>query len=251
MIKDRLKKGIHVLPTLLTMGNILCGMFAIIASFNRDWFQAGIAICIAFALDGLDGRIARIVDSESEFGLELDALADLVSFGVAPAMIAYTNWLFVYERLGILLAFMFVCGAALRLARFNAHDVQGGTSGYFNGFPTPAAAGVIVSIYFVEYKFFILADTLSDRLHQAFILIVPMTLLALSYMMLSNLRYPNFKKAAKFDGNKFGVITALLLFIVVAARFPLMVFSIAFLGYFFLGFINFSKLFSLMGADTT
>jgi CDP-diacylglycerol--serine O-phosphatidyltransferase len=239
MIKDRLKKGVNLLPTLLTMGNILCGVFAIVASFNRDWYQACLAIAVAFALDGLDGRIARMVDSQSEFGLQLDALADLVSFGMAPAMIAYTNWMFFYERLGILLAFMFVCGAALRLARFNAHDVESDLKGFFNGFPTPAAAGVIVSLYFVEYKFFIVNQYFSERFQQGFAVAVPLLVLVLSYLMLSNLKYPNFKQAADFEGHPFGVITALLLFIFLAALFPLMVFSVGFLGYLLLGILNF------------
>ncbi|MFB6347016.1 MAG: phosphatidylcholine/phosphatidylserine synthase, partial [bacterium] len=182
---------------------------------------------------------------------DLEVVVDDRELGVLDrAGHVVVDWLFVYERLGILLAFMFVCGAALRLARFNAHDVEGGANSYFNGFPTPAAAGVIVSIYFIEYKFFILTETFPDRLHQFFTLLVPLSILALSYLMLSNLRYPNFKKAAKLDGNKFGVITALLLFIVVAARFPLMVFSIAFLSYFCVGFLDLSRLLSTATADS-
>lgn len=239
-----MKKGIRLLPTLLTMGNILCGVFSVIASFNRDWFQASLAIAIAFALDGLDGRLARMTESESEFGLELDALADLISFGMAPAILAYTNWLFFYERLGILLAFLYVCGCALRLARFNAHDVESDLKGYFNGFPTPAAAGVLVSFYFIEYKYFIIADYLPDRLHQATVFVVPLSILVLSYLMLSNLKYPNFKEGAGFDTHPFGIITAVLLFVFLAAMFPLMVFSVGFIGYFFMGLLNLAPVIS-------
>lgn len=250
MIKDRVKKGINLLPTLLTMGNILCGVFAIVASFNRDWFEACMAIAVAFALDGLDGRLARMIDSQSEFGLQLDALADLVSFGMAPAMLAYSNWLFFYERLGILLAFMFVCGSALRLARFNAHDVDSDElKGFFNGFPTPAAAGVVVSLYFLEYEFFVINDGLPGWSRQVFVFVVPLTMLILSYLMLSNLKYPNFK-GADFEGHPFGIITALLLFIFVAALFPLMVFSVGFLGYLFLGLLNFVPMIN-WGTDTS
>ncbi len=239
MIKDRLKRSVDLLPTLLTMGNIFCGVFAIVASFNRDWYQACFAIAVAFALDGLDGRIARLVDSQSEFGLQLDALADLVSFGMAPAMIAYTNWMFVYERLGILLAFLFVCGAALRLARFNAHDVESDLKGFFNGFPTPAAAGVVVSLYFLEYKFFIVDQYFLEHYKQAFDFGVPLIVLILSYLMLSNMKFPNFKQATDFDGHPFGVILVLLLFIFLAALFPFIVFSVGFLGYLLLGILNF------------
>jgi CDP-diacylglycerol--serine O-phosphatidyltransferase len=245
MIKDRLKKGIHLLPTLLTMGNILCGVFAIIASFNRDWFQACLAIAVAFALDGLDGRIARMIDQDSDFGLELDALADLVSFGMAPAMLAYTHWLFSLERLGILLAFLFVCGCALRLARFNAHDVESDIEGYFNGFPTPAAAGVIVAFYFIEYKFFVASSSVPAVFQQVLFFVVAITIVVLSYLMLSNLKYPNFK-GADYSGHPFGVITLLLLFVFTAALFPLMVFSVGFLGYLLLGIINIKTLIAWM-----
>lgn len=239
MIKDRLKKSVNLLPALLTMGNILCGVFSIVASFNRDWFQASLAIVIAFALDGLDGRVARVIDSESEFGLQLDALADLVSFGLAPAMLAYSNWLFEYERLGTLIAFLFVCGGALRLARFNAHDVESNElKGYFNGLPTPAAAGVVVSCYFLEYKILIMTGYLPDRIHEIFNFVVPLTIIVLCYLMLSNLKYPNFKQATELDGNPFGVITGLLLFVCISALFPFAVFSVSFIGYLSLGLIN-------------
>ncbi len=241
-MRERLRKGIFFIPTLLTMGNILCGFFAVVASLNQHWHQAGIAIAVAFLLDGLDGRIARLIDNESDFGLQLDSLADMVSFGVAPAVLAYTNWLFYYERLGILLAFVYVCGAALRLARFNAHDVKEGSLEYFNGFPTPAAAGVLVSLYFIEYEFFIATGTFSDTVHLVFQFVIPFMVLVLSYLMLSNIRYPTFKNVTWFQEHPFGLMFALLFFVFITALFPLIVFSALFLGYFLLGLFDLRRL---------
>lgn len=241
-MKKRLRKGIYFIPTLLTMGNILCGFFAVVASLNQDWREAGIAIAVAFLLDGLDGRIARLIDNESDFGLQLDSLADLVSFGVAPAVFAYTNWLFFYERLGILLAFVFVCGAALRLARFNAHDVKEESIDYFNGLPTPAAAGVVVALYFIEYEFFIATGTLSETVHGVFQVIMLFMLLVLAYLMMSNVRYPTFKNATWFQEHPFGLMFVLLFFVFVAALFPMAVFSVLFLGYFLLGLFDLRRL---------
>ncbi len=242
MIKERFKKGVFFVPTMLTVGNILCGFFAIIASFNEQWLQAAIAIGIAFFLDGLDGRIARLTDTETQFGLELDSLADLITFGVSPAILVYTRWLIDYERLGILLAFIFVCGAAMRLARFNAHDVKEKSMDYFNGFPTPAAAGVVVSLYFLEYKLFINSSVLPESMHGIFTVGVPVFLLLLSYIMLSNLRYPTFKNITFHEEHPFGILFLLLCFVFIAVLFPFYVFSIFFFSYLLAGVLNISRL---------
>lgn len=249
MIKDRFKKGVYFIPTLLTMGNILCGFFAIIASFNQNWIQAGIAIGVAFVLDGLDGRIARLTDTETQFGLELDSLADQLSFGVAPAVLAYTNWLYFYERLGILLAFLFVCGAAMRLARFNAHDVKEDSMKYFNGFPTPAAAGVVVALYFLEYKLFVVSRLVPGSAQRIFQMAIPLVLLSLAYLMLSNIRYPTFKDITWMEEHPFGVLFVLLFFVFVAVLFPYWVFIAFFLGYLATGFLDVLRLVRLVFSE--
>ncbi len=243
MFDSRLKKGIYFIPSLLTMGNILCGFFAVISSFIGNWLYAGIAIGVAFVLDGLDGRIARFTDTETQFGLELDSHADLLSFGVAPAVLAYTRWLYLNERLGILLGFLFTCGAALRLARFNAHDVKEESMDYFNGFPTPAAAGVVVSLYFLEYIFYIQSPQISEQLYRIYIHhAIPVIILILSYLMLSNLRYPSFKDITFIEEHPFGVLFVLLFFIFVAVLNPLLMFSLFFLFYLLTGFLNLGRL---------
>ncbi len=249
MIKDRFKKGVYFIPTLLTMGNILCGFFAVVASFNQNWIHAGIAIGIAFFLDGLDGRIARLTDTESEFGLQLDSLADQLSFGVAPAILAYTNWLYFYERLGILLAFLFVCGAAMRLARFNAHDVKEDSMKYFNGLPTPAAAGAVVALYFIEYKLFIVKQIFPPQVYRIFQLAIPLILLSLAYLMLSNIRYPTFKDVTWLDEHPFGVLFVLLFFMFIAVLFPYWVFAVFFIGYLATGFLDVWRLVQILFAE--
>lgn len=243
MIKDRIKKGIFFIPTLLTMGNILCGFFAITSAMQEHWLPAGIAIGIAFALDGLDGRIARMTDTQTDFGFQLDSLADVISFGVAPAILAYMKWLQSLERLGILLAFLFVCGAAMRLARFNAYDVEDDSSGnYFNGLPTPAAAGVVVSIYFIEYKLILGNYGMPEWFFTYYPLMVPVLLLVLSYLMLSNLKYPTFKNITWTDMHPTGILFPLLFLVIVSALFPFGVFILFFMGYLLSGILHLGRL---------
>ena len=243
MIKDRIKKGIFFIPTLLTMGNILCGFFAIASAMQEQWLPAGIAIGIAFALDGLDGRVARMTDTQTDFGFQLDSLADVISFGVAPAILAYMKWLQSLERLGILLAFLFVCGAAMRLARFNAYDVEDDSSGdYFNGLPTPAAAGAVVSIYFIEFKLSTGEFALPEWVFDFYPLVMPVFLLVLSYLMLSNLKYPTFKNITWTDMHPTGILFPLLFLVIVSALFPFAVFVLFFLGYLLSGILHVGRL---------
>jgi CDP-diacylglycerol---serine O-phosphatidyltransferase len=156
----KLRRGIFLLPSLFTVGNLLCGYYAIVASLvgGRDDFDhAAKAIGIAILFDSLDGRVARMTGTNTEFGVQFDSLADVVSFGVAPAVLAYA-WgirsvtgmnLDALHQLGefgwlCCLAFLICC--AWRLARFNVQGMAPGGSKYFVGMPTPAAAGVIASI---------------------------------------------------------------------------------------------------------
>jgi CDP-diacylglycerol--serine O-phosphatidyltransferase len=250
MITKGLKKGIFFIPTLLTMGNILCGFFAIASAMHGNWLPAGIAIGIAFALDGLDGRIARMTDTQTEFGFQLDSLADVISFGVAPAILAYMKWLQSLERLGILLAFLFVCGAAMRLARFNAYDVEDDSScDYFNGMPTPAAAGALVSLYFLEFKLSGGRYGVPAWIFDYYSFIIPIMLLVLSYLMLSNLKYPTFKNIAWGDMHPTGILFPLLFLVIVSALFPFYVFTLFFLGYLLSGPLNLGRFMRLVISD--
>lgn len=155
--RKNMPRGIFLLPNMFTTGALFAGFYAIIAAMNDHFEIAATAIFIAFLLDGLDGRVARLTNTQSAFGAEFDSLSDMVSFGVAPALIVYM-WSLVYLRdvsnfmgkLGWLAAFVYATATALRLARFNT---QVGTADkrYFQGLASPAAAAVVMgAVWFCE-----------------------------------------------------------------------------------------------------
>ena len=118
-MREKARKGIYIIPNLFTTANMFSGFYAIIATFNEDYFIAAIAILIATIFDNLDGKVARLTKATSRFGVEYDSLADLISFGLAPGLLAFSWALNAYGRIGWVAAFLFVACGALRLARFN------------------------------------------------------------------------------------------------------------------------------------
>lgn len=181
--RERLSRGLFVLPTLFTVGNLFCGYLSIWCSIRGTFEIAAYLIIIAAVLDALDGRIARLTHSASEFGEEYDSLADLVSFGVAPAVLVYSWGLSDFSRLGWLVSFLFVVCGSMRLARFNiqTHVVD---KKYFIGLPIPAAAGTLSTLVLAT------PEPLVDRLWMAGLLGVT---IILSYLMISTIRYRSFK----------------------------------------------------------
>jgi CDP-diacylglycerol--serine O-phosphatidyltransferase len=170
------------LPSLFTIGNLFLGVLSIILVFNNEPERAAVLIIVAMLLDGLDGRVARALNAQSEFGKELDSLSDVISFGVAPAFIMYVVAFNDPTVLSpafawIVTAIFPICGA-LRLARFN---VVAGTPGYFIGLPIPAAGGVLCTLALFNTEI------------NAYVLLISTVLL--SYLMVSTVKYPNFKKA--------------------------------------------------------
>jgi len=151
----RFRRGVFLLPSLLTVANLFCGYACVVYSTRSDFDTAALFIGIAMVLDTLDGFFARLTNSSSAFGVELDSLADVVSFGLAPAILAFTWGLWPLERLGWAAGFLYVTAAAMRLARFNVQSstTTGSTDKrYFVGMPSPAAAGVIAStVYLYPY----------------------------------------------------------------------------------------------------
>lgn len=142
-----LRRGIYLLPTLFTTGNLCCGFVSLIESARGRYENAAMLIIVAGVLDGLDGRIARMTGTTSEFGVEFDSLADIASFGIAPAFLAYEWALVPFQRVGWLVAFLFVACAATRLARFNIQH-SASDKRFFAGLPSPAAAGSIATVGF-------------------------------------------------------------------------------------------------------
>ena len=147
--KPRLRRGVYLLPSLFTMGNMWCGYASVVYALKGEYETAAPLIGIAYALDALDGRIARMTGTESEFGLQLDSLADVISFGIAPAVLAYAWGLSSLGRVGWAAGFMFVACAAMRLARFNVQSAGGADKRYYVGIPSPAAAAVIAATVFI------------------------------------------------------------------------------------------------------
>lgn len=142
--RDKMKKGIYVLPNLFTTASLFAGFYSIIATLYGRFTHAAAAILIAMVLDGLDGRMARLTNTVSKFGAEYDSLADLVAFGVAPALMVYVWALSPFGKWGWMTCFLFVTCGALRLARFNV-QINIIDKGVFNGLPIPAAALVVAS----------------------------------------------------------------------------------------------------------
>jgi CDP-diacylglycerol---serine O-phosphatidyltransferase len=145
--RNRLRRGVYLLPSLLTMGNMFCGYACVVYAMRGEYETAAPFIGFAVVLDMLDGRIARMTGTTSAFGVEFDSLADVISFGVAPAILSFAWGLSPLGRLGWAAGFLFVAAAAMRLARFNIQS-SGGDKRYFVGLPSPAAAAIPASTVF-------------------------------------------------------------------------------------------------------
>ena len=174
---------------------MFAGFYSIISSINGDFTIAAISILIAMMWDTLDGRVARLTNTQSDFGAEYDSLADLVSFGLAPALLVYQWSLYELGRFGWLAAFVYLACAALRLARFNT-QVSTADKRYFQGLPSPAAAGVIASMIWLKIWTFASFD--SDVISMGYYLGAGITILC-GLLMVSNVRYYSFKE---FDSKK-------------------------------------------------
>src|SRR3984893_16918155 len=140
--RHRLRRGVYLLPSLLTLGNLFCGYACVVYAMRGEYETAAPFIGFAVVLDMLDGRIARMTGTTSAFGVEFDSLADIISFGIAPAILSFAWGLQSLGRLGWAAGFMFVACAAMRLARFNIQAASGGDKRYFVGMPSPAAAAI-------------------------------------------------------------------------------------------------------------
>ena len=205
------KGKICLLPSVITTASLFSGFYAIVAAINGQYFHAAVAIIISGVFDGLDGRVARLTGTTSQFGMEYDSLWDLVAFGVAPALLAYEWVLRPYGRYGWLAAFLYVATTALRLARFNSQDATS-TKNEFTGLPCPAAGGMIaVSVMFCS--FFEITGTLRN-------FIILGTVYGLSYLMVSSVKYLSFKHAQTDRAKKFQVLVGLVLLIMVLATEP-------------------------------
>lgn len=209
-----------LLPNLLTTMSLFSGFYSIISSINGQFFHAAVAIIIAGVFDGLDGRVARMTGTTSNFGVQYDSLCDLVSSGVAPAILAYLWMMQPYGRYGWLAAFLYVATTALRLARFNS-QIEVTPKNIFVGLPCPAAAAMIAtSVLFCQYvgvdKKYLDIGTL-------------LMVYVLSYLMVSTHHYSSFKQVSKAKTFQFMVFMVLL--IMVLATVPQVTFFLLFTLY--------------------
>lgn len=220
--KIRMKKGIYILPNLFTTASLFCGFYSIIASFKELFVPAAIAVLVAVIFDGLDGRVARLTNTTSKFGAEYDSLADVISFGIAPSLLAYSWSLSIYGKWGWIVAFLFVLCGALRLARYN---IQIGIieSKVFNGLPIPAAASVLATT--VIFFDFVGAE---GKFHNVFILIF---VVILSLLMVSSVKYYSFKDMTLLARKPFTIFFwSTVLLIIIVLEWETMLFIIM-LGY--------------------
>jgi len=231
--QQRSRRGIYLLPNMVTTAGLFSGFYSIVAAMNGRFEAAAIAIFIAMVMDGLDGRVARLTNTQSDFGVQYDSLSDMVCFGLAPALIMY-EWSLRYmvsvgwAKLGWLAAFIYTASAALRLARFNA-QVATAEKSYFRGLPSPSAAGVLAGLVWAATDFGLEGEAL---VYPAFVLTVAMGLL-----MVSNIRYYSFKGFGFNNRVSFVAILAVVLVYAFASIDPPKVLFIGFLVYSIFGII--------------
>lgn len=214
------RRGLYLLPNLLTTGAMFAGFYAIVAGINGNFEAAAIAIFIAMILDGMDGRVARLTNTQSDFGVQYDSLSDMVSFGLAPALVIYQWSLSGLGKLGWLGAFVYAAAAALRLARFNT-QASTADKRYFQGLPSPSAAALIAGTVWCGEYFSI------DGVASFALFAFPATMVA-GILMVSNIRYNSFKQ---FDlkGRKPFVagLVIVMIFVLIAIEPPLVLFLLA------------------------
>ncbi len=222
------RRGIYLLPNLFTTAALFCGFYAIISAMDNRFESAAIAIFVAMLLDGVDGRVARLTNTQSDFGAEYDSLSDMVSFGVAPALVMYEWALLSMGKIGWLAAFIYTAGAALRLARFNT---QLGTAdkNYFQGLPSPSAAALVAGFVWVGENYLA-----SDRMLSLFAVLI---IVWAGMLMVSNFRYSSFKGINWKGKVPFMVLLLVVLAIVLVSTNPSVVLFSGFLIYSFSGIV--------------
>jgi CDP-diacylglycerol---serine O-phosphatidyltransferase len=215
------RRGIYLLPNLMTTAGLFAGFYSIVTAMTGHFDRAAMAIFVAMVADGLDGRVARLTNTESAFGAQYDSLSDMVAFGIAPALVVYSWSLSVLGKLGWLGAFLYAAATALRLARFNtqAHDMT--DKRYFQGLPCPSAAGIVAGAVWTGSTYTV----------GGVIMAVPVAILTMvvAGLMVSTIRYYSFK-SMDFKGRVpfFTVVIAVLILTAVALEPPEMLFSVFF-----------------------
>ena len=215
-------KGMYLLPNLFTTGSLFAGFYALISAINMHYSTAAVAIFISALLDSLDGRVARLTNTQSAFGAEYDSLADIVSFGICPGLVVYLWSLSNLNQFGWLISFIFVASCGLRLARFNSSPASDDKR-YFYGLPVPAAASVLAGLVWV----------CSGNSHSGYTISVIVAILTffLAIMMVSNIKYRSFKDYDLKGSKGFTSMVVVVLAIAFIALSPSYVLFIVFFLY--------------------
>ncbi len=215
MKKEKRKRTVPFLPNFITTMSLFCGFYSISFSLKGNYYMAAVLILIAGFIDGIDGRVARMTNSVSEFGKEYDSLSDVIAFGVSPAIMAYLWQLNQYGRFGFIACFLFVACGALRLARFNTDTSHNLTT--FTGLPIPIAAAAVTSVVL-----------LSKVVGSIPSLALLGGMYVLSFMMVSTIRFPSFKHISYIKAHPFQLLVAGVLLLMVVALAPeIMIFVLA------------------------
>jgi CDP-diacylglycerol---serine O-phosphatidyltransferase len=225
--REDLKKGIYIIPSLFTCGNMSFGVLSVIASIGGHFIPAAWFLIGALGCDILDGRIARMTKTTSMFGMELDSLSDLVSFGIAPAIMMYMLVLYTMGKIGIAIAVLYVLCCALRLARFNVLAHTGEVHKHFVGLPTPASAGVIIS-FVLSYQLLapegihLNSKTIPKLMEfmPTFFKVMPIVIVVLSFLMVSNIPYLSFKKLKLSKIHTIELLAVIIVVIILVVIFP-------------------------------
>jgi CDP-diacylglycerol--serine O-phosphatidyltransferase len=224
-VRGTRRRALATLPSLFTLGNMFCGFFAILVSIRGQYTLAAVLIGLSVLFDITDGAVARLVGAVTPFGLQFDSLADLVSFGLAPALLAFTlfsqgqdEW----DPLGWVVCFVWVACAAIRLARFNTTIDPTADKRYFIGMPSPGAAGVVLASVFA------FGDQMQgrDRLWVLLVVLVP------ALLMVTNIRFRSFRSlVSPKSGKPYGLITAAVVLVIGFATVPVITGIVLAYGY--------------------
>ncbi|MEO5343565.1 MAG: CDP-diacylglycerol--serine O-phosphatidyltransferase [Gammaproteobacteria bacterium SHHR-1] len=215
-------RGIYLLPNLFTTAALFGGFFAILSAINGRYEAAVLAIFVAMLLDGLDGRVARLTNTQSAFGAEYDSLSDMVAFGLAPSLVIYLWALQGLGKIGWLAAFVYTAGAALRLARFNT-QIKMADKRWFQGLPSPAAAAMLAATLWMAVDRDLGADGLAWP--------AALLTLLLGLLMVSNIRYHSFKEFDPRDRIPFVALVVIMLGFAVFVLHPPTILFVGFLLY--------------------
>ncbi|OEG69849.1 hypothetical protein ATZ36_00250 [Candidatus Endomicrobiellum trichonymphae] len=246
-MSEKLKKGIYIIPSLFTCGNISCGCLSVISSINGNFTESVWLLIFAIVFDMMDGRIARLTKTTSEFGVQLDSLSDLMSFGIAPSVMMYQLVLNSMGKVGKSIAVLFILCSALRLAKFNVRANDKEVHSSFMGLPTPAAAGLLIS-FVLSYELFIvdLGQSLTFKTipilmknMPVFFKTMPVVMVLLSLLMVSNIPYISFKKVEFSKPKVFRLLILMVFFIWLMLTFPQNIIFILFTLYAFSGILTY------------